>query len=167
MNINYRSIYIQNLIIIFLFLIFSIALAISKNPKHNISNTNINIQYFNNQGVKNLESKYTIYYIWATWCSVCKANINISHWNYNLSNYFGINYISLEEGENLDKLREFLNGEKINYPIGLLNDNISEQFNITEYPTYIYIKDNNIYMKDSGIVNPISFLLRILYLKII
>ena len=60
----------------------------------------------------------------------------------------------------------YLSQQSIPYPLGLLNESISHTYNISEFPTFIFLdKDNIIKLKDSGIINPLSFLLRIVYIK--
>lgn len=108
----------------------------------------------------------TVIYVWATWCSVCKVNSVPVEWNYRISKIFGINFISLEEGENIDELNNYLKVNSLIYPVGLLDKELSDEFDIKEYPSYIYIKKNKILLKDTGIVNPVSFLMRILYMGI-
>jgi thiol-disulfide isomerase/thioredoxin len=104
------------------------------------------------------ESIPTVIYIWATWCSICKANSYIIRFNYSIASVLNINFISLEEGENKESPRNYLSKESIPYPLGLLNENISYMYNISEFPTFIFVnKDNILKLKDSGMINPLSF----------
>lgn len=108
----------------------------------------------------------SVVYIWATWCSVCKANKIPIEWNFKISQVLGVNFISLEEGENLDELKDYLNQNTVTYPVGLLDPALSDEMDIKEYPSLVYINNNRILLKDTGMVNPISFLLRLFYLKL-
>ncbi len=158
--------YFKNLSIILLFIVFNFSLGIFKTKKI-VSNKGIGkIDFIINEDKIKKESLPTVLYIWATWCTVCKANSYLIDYNYSISSALNINFISLEEGENKESLKKYLFQQPIPYPLGFLNDDISYMYNITEFPTFIFLnKDNMVKLKDSGIINPLSFLLRLVYIK--
>ncbi len=156
----------KNIFILVIFLTFSLALGIFKKSKIEPIQDIKNIKLLSN--IENLRKGNipTVLYIWATWCTVCNANSYIVNWNYNIANSLNVNFISLEEGENLDLLNNYIKERSISYPIGILDDNLSMNFKISEYPTFIFLDyENRVKIKDSGIINPISFIIRLLYIK--
>lgn len=156
----------SNLLFVFLFLILSFTIAYFQKPHDNIENGSFEIQYvYQPDNYIRKNDKY-IYYVWATWCSVCKVNKTPLALNHKIALFFGFNFISLEEGENLQELKQFISENQPEYPVGILSPEIDRSFNIKEYPSYVYIYGNQIKFKDTGIVNPLSFLLRILYIKL-
>ena len=174
MDINYKSILknsdFQNIFIIIIFIIFGFVLAIFNKNKVSQNNHIVldKIEFIENKDKILNNRNSTIIYIWATWCGVCKTNQPLIKLNFKLSSYFNINFITLEEGENLELLKSYLSQNKLPYPVGLLTDEISNIYEIKEYPSYIYLdRSENVVLKETGLLNPLSFLLRIFYLKII
>jgi thiol-disulfide isomerase/thioredoxin len=173
--INYlKSIFknsvIQKFFIVIIFIIFGFVLAIFNKNKISQNNHNVldKIIFVENKDKILANKNSSIIYIWATWCGVCKTNQPLIKLNYQISSYFNINFISLEEGEDLNLLKSYLSENKLPYPVGLLTDEISNIYEIKEYPSYIYLdKSENVVLKESGLLNPLSFLLRIFYLKLI
>lgn len=166
LNFLFKNEFIRNLSIILLFIVFSFLLGIFKTRKI-LSTPGIeNIDILLNEDKIKKESIPTVIYIWATWCTICKANSYIIGYNYSIASALNINFISLEEGENKESLNNYLSQQPIPYPLGLLNKNISSMYDISEFPTFIFLnKDNTVKLKDSGIINPLSFLLRLVYIK--
>jgi len=162
----FKNEFFKNLSIILLFIVFSFSLGIFKTKKIASTQDIGKIDFLINEDKIKKESIPTVIYIWATWCTICKANSYIIGYNYSIASALNINFISLEEGENKESLRNYLSQESIPYPLGLLNEDISTMYNISEFPTFIFLnKDNIVKLKDSGIINPLSFLLRLVYIK--
>jgi len=174
MDNNFKSILknsvIQNILIIIIFIVFGFMLAIFNKNKVAKNKQRIieKIEIIENKDKILANKSSTIIYIWATWCGVCKTNQPLIKLNYQISSFYNINFISLEEGENLNLLKNYLAENKLPYPVGLLTDEISNNYEIKEYPSYIYLdKSENVVLKETGLLNPLSFLLRIFYLKLI
>ncbi len=173
-NIDFNSFFkksiTQNIIIIILFILFSFGIGIFSKQKVSENNPIIfeKIEFIENKEKIISNSNSTVIYIWATWCGVCRTNQPLIKMNYNISNFFNINFISLEEGEDISKLKAYLTDNQLPFPVGLLTDEISNTYDIKEYPSYIYLdKSEHVVLKETGLLNPFSFLLRIIYLKII
>jgi thiol-disulfide isomerase/thioredoxin len=174
MDNNLKSIFkksvIQNIFIIFIFIIFGLGLAIFNKNKISQNNHILldKIEFLENKDTVLSYKNSSIIYIWATWCGVCKTNQPLIKLNYQISSYFNINFISLEEGEDINLLKSYLSENNLPYPVGLLTDEISSIYEIKEYPSYIYLdKSEKVVLKETGLLNPLSFLLRIFYLKFI
>jgi hypothetical protein len=116
----FKNEFFKNLSIILLFIVFSFSLGIFKTKKI-VSTQGIGkIDFLINEDKIKKESIPTVIYIWATWCTICKANSYIIGFNYSIASALNINFISLEEGENKESLRNYLSQESIPYPLGLL-----------------------------------------------
>jgi thiol-disulfide isomerase/thioredoxin len=162
----FQNQYFKNLSFILLFLVFSFTIGVFKKSSLEPIQDIKNINFLSNKEKLFEGHLPTVLYVWATWCTVCNANSYIINWNYKIANFFNVQFISLEEGENLDLLNIYLKERSISYPIGILNEHLSVSLKISEYPTFIFLdKENRVKLKDSGIVNPISFFIRLIYIK--
>jgi thiol-disulfide isomerase/thioredoxin len=88
--------FFKNLAIILLFIILSFSLGIFKTRKIISSQGLDEIDFLINENKIKKGSIPTVLYIWATWCTVCKANSYIIEYNYLIAAAFNINFISLE-----------------------------------------------------------------------
>jgi thiol-disulfide isomerase/thioredoxin len=151
---------------IIFFLIISIGLALLSST--GIGQKNFNVQFVHpNNNNRDLPSS-SVVYIWATWCTVCKTNLPIIEKNQGISEYFGFQFLSLEEGRDLDELKNYIQSKNLPFSVGLLNDEMIEHFKISGYPTTLFIdKNGKVVFKDTGIINPLSFTIRLLLLKIL
>jgi thiol-disulfide isomerase/thioredoxin len=151
------------------FIILSISLAFFRAADHGKSaelDSGFWIQ--GSQSENLLASQPTILYFWATWCSVCKVNNPFLKVSLAGIQSKGVNFISIEEGsKSKEDLILFLKEHNIEYPVLILPAENIQKFFVTGYPTTIFIdKHGMIRFVDSGILNPISFWLRLWITKV-
>ena len=123
-------------------------------------------RFFNSKNIT-LNNNVTVVYFWATWCGVCKTQKPLIDNYYQRSKKSSLfNFISIEEGEDLNVLKKYIKVEKINFPILVANTSFLQKWNIEGFPTFIFLdKNNKVRFVDSGIITPISFYFRIFYLN--
>jgi thiol-disulfide isomerase/thioredoxin len=157
-------------IIFFLgFIIFSMGLAFFRATDHGKSSEIDSKVWIQGSKSKDLlEGQPTILYFWATWCSICKINDPFLKVSLAGIQSRGVNFISVEEGsKSKEELNQFLKVHNIDYPVLIMSSEQIQKFFVTGYPTTIFIdKDGIIRFVDSGILNPISFWLRLWVTKI-
>ena len=108
-----------------------------------------------------------VVYIWATWCGVCNTNLPIVKMNAGLAQKLGVPFYSLEEGNDPEKLNSYISEKELNFPVGLLNEELINSYRINGYPTTLFINSKGaILFKDTGIINPVSFYIRSLFIKL-
>ncbi|WCL50554.1 TlpA family protein disulfide reductase [Leptospira sp. GIMC2001] len=157
--------------IIIVFLIFSIFIAFFRATDHGNAPSLLGAKTVVGGELEEIliAGKPTIYYFWATWCTVCKANepfLKASAINHHER---GFNIISLEEGHgNYEDLEKLVNEKEINYPLAMINAHILREFQIHSYPTTVFADKNGVIrFVDTGILNPISFWIRLRILRIL
>ncbi len=107
----------------------------------------------------------SVIYVWATWCTVCKASLPLAKWNHVISKWFQIPFISIEEGEDLKALENYITANSIYFPIAIGSPALMSQLGVKGYPTTILIdKDGYKVYHDEGILTPIGLFLRLLTL---
>lgn len=114
-----------------------------------------------NSGLK--ENKIKVLYFWATWCGACKLNLPFIKFNY----FFlkdQIYFLSIEEGESRDELERYIKSNNIHFPVIAGSPELLKNFEISAFPTTLFLNNKNeIVFSDSGILNPISFYLRVIF----
>ncbi|MCB1188986.1 MAG: TlpA family protein disulfide reductase [Leptospiraceae bacterium] len=150
----------------FFALTLSIAYARASKKKFTLDYKNFNyIQPGSYEGV-HWDSKNKVIYIWAVWCGVCKANLPILKFNNQLfGKVFNISFISVEEGSTGKiEINRYIQNQNINFPVILGNEDLLKRLDVNSFPTTIFInsKDEVLFV-DSGIINPISYFLRMLF----
>ena len=105
-----------------------------------------------------------VFYFWAWWCTVCRANQSFTDSSFKISQKMNTDFISIEEGENPEKLKNYQEEMHLTYPVAVPTD---EEFwksaRIREYPSTVFTNSSGeAVIIDSGILNPASFLFRLL-----
>ncbi|MCX7997737.1 MAG: TlpA family protein disulfide reductase [Leptospiraceae bacterium] len=123
------------------------------------------LKSLNGELVQFQNSQKKVIYVWATWCVVCKSTLWLVKWNEKILSFFGISFYSIEEGENLEKLREYVRERDVTFPVLLGNEKLIQELGIRGYPTYIFInKNSEKVFFDEGYLTPVGILLRLLFL---
>lgn len=106
-----------------------------------------------------------VIYFWATWCVVCKSTLWMTKLNSQLLNWLGIPFYSIEEGEDLSKLKEYISQKEISFPVLIGNEKLIQELEIRGYPTYIFINQNSekVFF-DEGYLTPFGVLVRLFFL---
>ncbi len=106
-------------------------------------------------------TKPIMVHFWATWCPVCKAEIdNIQ----SVSENYQVITIAVKSGSDED-IQKYLDGRDLNFKV--INDSdgyLAEQFGVNIYPTtFIYDKNKNIIFSDVGYTSTWGLTLRMLW----
>jgi len=107
------------------------------------------------------EDKPIMVHIWATWCPVCKAEIdNIQR----ISNYYEVITIAVNSGTDYD-ITTYL--KENNLDLKVINDTdglLAHKLNIAVYPTtLIYDREKNLVFSEVGYTSTIGLWLRMLW----
>lgn len=141
------------------------------NFSHNVGNPdatdNTNIPG-NPSNPLNLKRKPSVYYFWATWCGACKLNDPFLKTALKGLSDQGVHFLSLEEGRGSEEaLTEFLVAKQIGYPVAIANRNTLEQFRVEAFPTTVFADaQGKVRFVDTGIMNPLSFWIRVYLLRL-
>jgi len=108
--------------------------------------------------IKMQKNKPILIHFWATWCPICKTEIdNIQR----LSKQYQVVTIVVKSGTDND-IQQYLNKNQLDFKV--INDadaNLAQQFNINAYPTtIIYNKDREIVFSDVGYTSTLGLYLR-------
>lgn len=155
------------------FLLFSLALGLFRGSDHGeipSFATGIPIQGLEEDWDKNLkkaEGKPMVLYFWATWCTVCKANDPFLKASLSAMDDRGIYFLSWEEGGgSQEEVVAYLKEKNITYPVASAGSEILRGFQVTGFPTTIFVdSDRRVRFVDAGIMNPLSFWLRVYLLR--
>ncbi|MCE9499924.1 MAG: redoxin family protein [Leptospira sp.] len=168
MKILNKKFYSYTLLFIFL-LIASLGFAFLSGKGQSIEFSQLNNLNFAN-GTRFdpaiLDKKKKVFYFWATWCSTCSTNLPFIKTNYNyLSRFTDIAFVSIEEGDSKAELDKYMQEKNITFPVLFGNAEILKRWNIGLYPTTLFVNEKNeVRFVDTGIVNPLSFWVRLLFL---
>jgi len=103
--------------------------------------------------MKNLSNKVVVIDFWATWCGPCREEI--PHLNKLYSDYKaqGLEIIGISMDDGPDGVKEFVRQMRMEYPVGMGNDELAEQFGgIPGIPTtFIVDRKGNIVKKFVGL----------------
>ncbi|EQA53746.1 TlpA family protein disulfide reductase [Leptospira kmetyi] len=108
-------------------------------------------------------NKIEVVYFWATWCGVCSTNLPLVKWySERLENSSRFSFVSVEEGENLVELERYIREKNLNFKVVPANQLFLQEWKVNAYPSFVILDRNGtIRFADSGMMNPISFFLRI------
>jgi len=106
-------------------------------------------------------NKPIMVHFWATWCPVCKVEIdNIQR----ISQGFQVITIAVKSGSNKD-IQKYLDERDLNFKV--INDNdglFAQEFGVNIYPTtFIYDKDKKMVFSDVGYTSTWGLTLRMLW----
>ncbi len=113
-------------------------------------------------------NKNKIIYFWATWCSVCETNLPLFKTSYSIFNgRLNTEFISIEEGSGTpEHVKKYIDKHGIAFPTLFGNQRILEANKINAFPTTLFVNSKNeIKFIDTGIMNPLSIWVRILFLN--
>jgi thiol-disulfide isomerase/thioredoxin len=114
------------------------------------------------------QSKNKVIYFWATWCSVCQTNLPLFKTSYTMLNgKYNTEFISIEEGgDTPEYVKKYIAKHEMNMPTYFGNQNLLQANKINAFPTTLFVNQKNeIKFIDTGIMNPLSIWIRILFLS--
>ncbi|OLY65891.1 TlpA family protein disulfide reductase [Leptospira santarosai] len=109
------------------------------------------------------KDRVTVVYFWATWCGVCSMNLPLVEWySRRLENSFRFSFVSVEEGENLEELNHYIRERDVRFKIISAHPALLKEWKVNAYPSFAILdRSGKIRFMDSGMMNPLSFFLRI------
>ncbi|MCG6166620.1 redoxin domain-containing protein [Leptospira sp. FAT2] len=147
---------------ILLFLTITIALSIFKasdlKPGVSLNGTDLY-----GGGKYDSGQKVTVAYFWATWCGVCSTNLPLVRWYADrLEQSSRFSFVSLEEGENRAELERYVREREVNFKVVPANPQLLKEWKVNAYPSFVVLdRSGVIRFADTGMMNPLSFFLRI------
>lgn len=119
-------------------------------------------------GDSQIPNRSTVVYFWATWCSVCKANLPLVKWYAEVLPKYGINFRSIEEGDDPSELSAYIQERSVAFPVSTADPDLLGQWQIQGFPTFAILDSKGkIQFQEAGIMSPVGIFLRILYLKLL
>ena len=155
--------------IAFLILAGSLTIAYFQGANHHIEYKELESLHFAN-GTKfdplHLDNRKKVIYFWATWCSTCSSNLPFLRTNIQfLKKFSDTAFVSIEEGESKAELNKYIHEKNIEFPVLFGNIGLLKKWSITYYPTTLFINEKSeVKFVDTGVLNPISFWVRLLFL---
>ena len=128
-----------------------------KNNPPDVKTLPVNFSYEDERGniisSTELKGKVVLINYWATWCPPCRAEMPSLSKLYNeLKGDNRFVFLFLNEDENLNKAKDFLQSNHYSFPITIRAGSLpSEMFNGTLPTTVVLNKDGKIVMKHEGI----------------
>lgn len=147
---------------IVLFLSITIALSIFKASDLKPSIPLNGMSSFNGEKYES-KNRVNVVYFWATWCGVCSTNLPLIKWySERLENSSRFSFVSVEEGENFNELEEYIREKNLDFKVIPANRSFLKEWKVNAYPSFVILdRSGTIRFADSGMMNPISFFLRI------
>ena len=110
----------------------------------------------------NAKGKTTILYFFAPWCHVCHASISNLQAIYQKNEQIDVIAIALDFTSN-QEVQEFTQQHKLTFPIALGNEDIKHTFEISGYPSYYVLSEENVIIgKSMGYSSELGLYLRTL-----
>jgi peroxiredoxin len=104
--------------------------------------------------------KTTIVYFFAPWCQICHASIGNLQARYQQDQELNVIAVALDFTDP-DEVLAFTKQHQLTFPIALGNEAIKQSFEITGYPSYYVINEENmIVSKSLGYSSAIGLYLR-------
>jgi len=86
--------------------------------------------------------KITVIYFFAPWCQICHASIGNLQNLYEKNNNIDVIAVAMDYTE-IDEVRKFTQQHHLTFPIALGNEMIKKRFQITGYPSYYILDEQN------------------------
>lgn len=108
----------------------------------------------------NAQGKTTILYFFAPWCQICHASIGNLQALFEKNEQLDVIAIAMDFTSN-DEVMRFTSQHHLTFPIALGNEAIKQAFEITGYPSYYVLNEENIIIgKSMGYSSQLGLYLR-------
>jgi len=110
----------------------------------------------------NSQGKVTVLYFFAPWCQVCHASIGNLQALFQKNEDIDVVAIALDFTAK-DEVMAFTSKHQLTFPIALGNEAIKQTFNISGYPSYYVLSEENVIIgKSMGYSSELGLYLRAL-----
>jgi peroxiredoxin len=108
----------------------------------------------------NAQGKTTVLYFFAPWCQVCHVSIGNLQSLFQKNEQLNVIAIALDF-TNKDEVRNFSNKHQLTFPVALGNEAIKKVFEISGYPSYYVLNEENVIIaKSMGYSSELGLYLR-------
>ena len=108
----------------------------------------------------NAQNKTTILYFFAPWCQVCHASIGNLQTLYQKHESIDVIAIAMDFTSS-DEVMKFTSKHQLTFPVALGNEAIKQSFEITGYPSYYVLSEENVIIgKSMGYSSELGLYLR-------
>lgn len=108
----------------------------------------------------NAQGKTTILYFFAPWCQICHASIGNLQALFEKNEQLDVIAIAMDFTSN-DEVMRFTSQHQLTFPIALGNEAIKQAFEITGYPSYYVLNEENVIIgKSMGYSSELGLYLR-------
>jgi len=108
----------------------------------------------------NAQGKTTILYFFAPWCQICHASIGNLQALFEKNEQLDVIAIAMDFTSN-DEVVSFTSQHQLTFPIALGNEAIKQAFEITGYPSYYVLNEENVIIgKSMGYSSELGLYLR-------
>lgn len=108
----------------------------------------------------NAKGKTTVLYFFAPWCQVCHVSIGNLQSLFQKNEQLNVIAIALDF-TNKDEVRNFTNKHHLTFPVALGNEAIKKVFEISGYPSYYVLNEENVIIaKSMGYSSELGLYLR-------
>jgi peroxiredoxin len=118
--------------------------------------------------LSDFKGKVVLVNFWAVWCGPCQEEIPELVELYNTYRDKGFVIVGVSDPSDLNEIKSFVNEHKMNYPVVIDNGNISDEYNVTGFPTSFLInREGKIVKKYPGYSRGLRKNLEVLIQKLI
>ena len=108
----------------------------------------------------NAQGKTTVLYFFAPWCQVCHVSIGNLQSLFQKNEQLNVIAIALDFTSK-DEVRNFTNKHQLTFPVALGNEAIKKVFEISGYPSYYVLNEENVIIaKSMGYSSELGLYLR-------
>lgn len=108
----------------------------------------------------NAQGKTTVLYFFAPWCQVCHVSIGNLQSLFQKNEQLNVIAIALDFTSK-DEVRNFTNKHQLTFPVALGNESIKKVFEISGYPSYYVLNEENVIIaKSMGYSSELGLYLR-------
>jgi cytochrome c biogenesis protein CcmG, thiol:disulfide interchange protein DsbE len=92
--------------------------------------------------LSDFKGKVVLVNFWAVWCGPCQEEIPELVQLYNAYRDKGFVIVGVSDPSDLKEIKSFVNEHKMNYPVVIDNGDISDEYNVSGFPTSFLIDRN-------------------------
>ncbi|MFI5175004.1 MAG: TlpA disulfide reductase family protein [Terriglobia bacterium] len=116
----------------------------NKTPSGSEMSVNFTAKNLDAKEVKlsDFKGKVVLVNFWAVWCGPCREEIPELVQLYNTYRDKGFVIVGVSDASDLSEIKSFVNEHKMNYPVVIDDGDISDEYNVSGFPTSFLIDRN-------------------------